>query len=78
MQPTRSLNLNYTGTDFPGDLVVKTSPSNAGGTGSISGQGAKIPHASGPKNPNIKKKKKSNIIINSIKPLKMVQIFKSK
>ena len=58
MQPTRSLNLNYTGTDFPGDLVVKTSPSNAGGTGSISGQGAKIPHASGPKNPNIKKKKK--------------------
>ena len=51
MQPTRSLNLNYTGTDFPGDLVVKTSPSNAGGTGSISGQGAKIPHASGPKNP---------------------------
>ena len=77
MQPTRSLNLNHTGIDFPGDLVVKTSPSNAGGMGSISGQGAKIPHASGPKNPNIKKNK-NNIIINSIKPLKMVQIFKSK
>ena len=35
--------------DFPGGPVVKTSPSNAGGTGSISGQGAKIPHSSGPK-----------------------------
>ena len=55
MQPTRSLNLNYTGTDFPGDLVVKTSPSNAGGTGSISGQGAKIPHVSWPKIPKHKK-----------------------
>ena len=30
--------------------MVKTSPSNAGGAGSIPGQGAKIPHASGPEN----------------------------
>ena len=29
--------------DFPGGLVVKTSPSNAGGAGSVPGQGAKIP-----------------------------------
>ena len=32
--------------DFPGGPVVKTLPSNAGGAGSISGQEAKIPHAS--------------------------------
>ena len=35
--------------DFHGGPMVKTSPSNAGGVGSIPGQGAKIPHASGPK-----------------------------
>ena len=42
--------------DFPGSPVVKTSPSNAGGAGLIPGRGAKIPHASGPKNQNIKQK----------------------
>ena len=36
--------------------MVKTSPSNAGGAGSIPGWGAKIPHASWPKNQNIKQK----------------------
>ena len=36
--------------DFPGGPVVKTSPSNAGGAGSIPGWGAKIPHALRPKN----------------------------
>ena len=40
--------------DFPGGPVVKTSPSDAGGVGSISGQGAKIPHASWPKKPKCK------------------------
>ena len=35
--------------DFPGGPVVKTSPSCAGGAGSIPGQGAKIPRASQPK-----------------------------
>ena len=30
--------------DFPGSPVVKTSPSNAGGAGSIPGQGFNIPH----------------------------------
>ena len=29
--------------DFPGGLLVKTSPSDAGGVGSIPGWGAKIP-----------------------------------
>ena len=42
--------------DFPGGPVVKTSPSNAGGVGSIPGQGVKIPHASRPKNQNVKQK----------------------
>ena len=43
--------------DFPGGPVVKTSPSNAGDVGSIPSWGAKIPHASWPKNQNIKKQK---------------------
>ena len=32
--------------DFPGGPAVKTSPSIAGGVGSILGQGTKTPHAS--------------------------------
>ena len=44
--------------DFPGDPVVKTSPSNAGGTGLIPGWGDKIPYALGPK--NIKQKQYCN------------------
>ena len=46
--------------DFPGGPVVKTLPSNEGGVASIPGQGAKIPHASGPKNQNIKQKQYCN------------------
>ena len=46
--------------DFPGSPVVKTSPSNAGGAGPIPGRGAKIPHALGPKNQNIKQKQYCN------------------
>ena len=46
--------------DFPGSPVFKTSPSNAGGVGLIPGQGAKIPHALGPKNQNIKQKQYCN------------------
>ena len=37
------------GEDFPGDPIVKTSSSNVEAAGSISGQGAKIPHALWPK-----------------------------
>ena len=40
--------------------MVKTSPSNAGDVGLIPGQGAKIPHASWPKNQNIKQKQYCN------------------
>ena len=46
--------------DFPGDSVVKTLPCNAGGAGSISGWGARIPHASRPKNQNKKQKQYCN------------------
>ena len=38
------------GRGFPGDPVVKTSTSSAGGRGSIPGKEAKIPHASRPTN----------------------------
>ena len=40
--------------------MVKTLPSNAGGAGSIPGWGAKISHASWPKNQNIKQKQHCN------------------
>ena len=46
--------------DFPGGPVVKTLPSNAGVAGSIPGRGAKIPHASRPKNQNTKQKQYCN------------------
>ena len=39
---------------LPWPPVMKTSPSNEGGAGSTPGQGAKIPHASWPKNQNTK------------------------
>ena len=37
--------------DFPGGLVVKNPPSNAGDVGSIPGRGTKIPHAVGQLSP---------------------------
>ena len=40
--------------------MVKTLPPNAGGVGLIPGWGAKIPHASWPKNQNIKQKQYYN------------------
>ena len=46
--------------DFLGSPVVKTLPSNAGGVGPIPSRGAKIPHAPGPKNQNIKQKQYCN------------------
>ena len=45
---------------FPGGPVVEPLSSNAGGAGSIPGQGAKIPHALWPKNQNIKQKQYCN------------------
>ena len=46
--------------DFPGGPVVETLHSNAGGVGSIPGGETKIPHASRPKNQNIKQKQYGN------------------
>ena len=40
--------------------MAGTSPSNAGSAGSIPGRGAKIPHASRPKNQHIKQKQYCN------------------
>jgi len=62
--------------DFPGCPVIKTSPSNAKGMGSIPGRGSRIPHASQPKNQNIKQKQYCKK--NSIKTFKMVHIRKIK
>ena len=55
--------------------MVKTSPSNTGDAGSISGWGIKIPHSSWPKNQSINR---SNIVSDSIKTFKMVHIKKKK
>ena len=45
-----SLKINYLG-DFPGGPAVKNLPSNTGDTGSIPGQGTKIPHTVGQGSP---------------------------
>ena len=52
--------LKYEKWDLPGGPMDKTSTSNAGGAGLIPGRGAKIPHASQPKNQNIKQKQYCN------------------
>ena len=56
----------------PGSPVAKTSLSNAEGPGLIPGGGAKILHASWPKNQN-----RNNIVTNSIKTFKIVHIKKN-
>ena len=63
--------------DFPGSPVVKTSPSNAGGAGSIPGGEDKVPNASRPKKPEYKTEAIS-YVTNSITTLKeMVHIKKA-
>ena len=57
--------LKDTSRQFPSGPVVKSSPSNAGGAGSIPGQGAKILCASWPKNQNINNR--SNIVTSWMK-----------
>ena len=56
--------------------MVKPLPSNAGGMGSIRGLGAKIPHASQPKNQNIKQKQYCNKFNKDCKMLKNKQTNK--
>ena len=71
LEKTRFLTANWRPdqNDFPDGPVVKTLPHNAADMGSISGPGAKIPHALWPKNQNVSG---NNIVANSIKTLKMV------
>ena len=57
--------------DFPGSPVVKTSPSNERVAGLIPTQGTKIPHASGPKNQNIKHKQHCNKFNKDLKKKKI-------
>ena len=57
--------------------MVKTSAFNAGDTGSILGQKAKILCAVQPKKINQNIKKGSNTVTNSIKTLKMIHIRKN-
>ena len=57
-QRTKALKGKYR--DSPDSPVVKTSPSNAGGAGSIPSQGAKNPYALWPRNQNIKQKRYCN------------------
>ena len=45
LPPLRSQGEETSWWDFPAGPTVKTAPSNAGGEGSIPGQGAKIPAA---------------------------------
>ena len=58
--------------------MVKTSPSNAGGVGSIPGVGAKIPPASWPKNQNIKQKQYCNKFNKDLKMVHIKKINKNK
>ena len=67
--------------DFPGGPVVWTLPSITGDAGLIPGQGAKIPHASQPKNQNIKQERYYNEFSKDFKncphqkqPLKMIKM----
>ena len=53
-----------------------TLPFHVGGVGLIPGQALKVPHASWPKNQNMKSR--SNIVTNSIKTLEMVHVKKKK
>ena len=55
--------------------MVRISPSDAGGAGSIPGQGASIPPASGHTHTQ-KKNIRSNIVTNSINTLRNVQVKK--
>ena len=54
--------------------MVETLPSSVGSEGSIPGLGAKIPHASWPKNQNIKQKQSCNKF-NKDSKKKKVQLF---
>ena len=53
--------------DFPGGLVVKSSPFNAGGAGSIPCWGAQIPNALQPNNQNVRQRQYCNKLNKDLK-----------
>ena len=61
--------------NLPGSPVVKSSPSNTGSEISVPHQGPKIPHASGPKNQNIKQKQHCTKFNEDLKKKKKGMIF---
>ena len=61
--------------DFPDGSVVKTLPYNAGGAGLIPEWGARIPHALGPKDQNIKWKHYCNKFNKDFKIVPHQKIF---
>ena len=58
--------------------MVKNSPSNAGGAGSMPGWEARILHPSGPKNQIIKRKQYCNKVIKTLKIVHIKIILKKK
>ena len=62
--------------ELPGSPVVKTLPSNAGDVGSVSGWGAKTPHAMWPQNQIIKQKQYCNKFNKVKKKKKVIHIKK--
>ena len=61
--------------DFPGGPMVRASPCNAGGVGLTPGQGTKIPHASWPRNQDIKPKQCCNRFSKDLKMVYIKKIF---
>jgi len=64
--------------DFPGGPVVKTSPSNAGGVGSIPCWGTKMPCDLWPINQNIRQKQYCNRFNKDFKMIHIQKILKNK
>ena len=63
--------------NFQGSPVVKTSPSNVGGEGSILSQEDKLSHALRPKSQTIKQKKYFNKLKKDLQTLKTYQWFET-
>ena len=64
--------------NFAGGPVVKTSPSNAGCSGLIPGQGAEIPYDPWPKNQNVKQRQYCNKFNKDFKMIHIKTILKKK
>ena len=74
LPPLHSFIKEYSFQDFPGSLLVKTWPLNAGGWGFDPCWGAKISRASQPKNQNMKQRHYCNKLKNDLKKKKRIQL----